>query len=47
MAFKQLLYVSLEGIDIKNPAKMAFLPGFPYFSGFALSSAVSGRTGSG
>jgi hypothetical protein len=29
MVFRQLLYVSLEGMDIKNPAKMAFLPGFP------------------
>jgi hypothetical protein len=28
--FKQLLYVSFDGMEIKNPPKKLFLPGFPF-----------------
>jgi hypothetical protein len=47
MVCKQLLYVSLEGMDIKNPAKKAIFAGSSFYTGFALSSVVSGRAGSG
>jgi hypothetical protein len=32
MVCKQLLYVSFGGINIKNPAKRLFLPGFPFIA---------------
>jgi len=30
MVFKQRLYVFSDGMDIKNPAKNLFVPGFPF-----------------